>query len=69
MTTGPLANAALYNQTLDALRQTLQPQQVTAANIAQTQQAPNQVGLEAEPGGDPGSSGDPTRGTIIDILA
>jgi hypothetical protein len=69
MTTGPFANLALYSQTLAALRQPVHPEATAAANLSQVQQAPNQVGLEAEPGGDPGPSNDPTRGTIIDILA
>lgn len=69
MTSGALANVALYTQALQVQHQALQPQHVAAANVAQAQQAPTQVGLEAEPGGDPGPSGDPTRGTVIDILA
>ncbi len=69
MAMSPLAGAGQFNFALQALRQSLQEQQVAAAVLSQAQQAPSQVGLEAEAGGSAPVSPDSPRGTLIDILA
>lgn len=64
-----LGFAAQYNFTLEAVRQTIQQEQVTASAISQAEQGPN-TSVRAEPGPDPASpSADGSRGTILDIFA
>lgn len=69
MAVDTLGVAAQHSFALEAVRQTIQQEQMTASAITQAQQGPNQsvrAELESSPSAT-GASG--SRGTILDILA